>query len=122
MSVTSQHNDPDVIQLIAAARSELGIRRARLAAFGPSWVGDVWWDILLVLFTERSGGIDPWTLAGRTGQSFAVTDRWLEILRVEGFVQCCPATSDMEVRLFEISFCGGTKVEQCLLGNSIYGP
>lgn len=123
MSIVSKQDDVDNIHLMAVARSELGIRRARLAAFGPGWAGDSWWDILLVLYVERSGrGIDIWSLAGHAGQSLSLAERWLEILKIEGFVQYCAASTDAEVRTFELSSRGCAKVERCLVGNGEYRP
>jgi hypothetical protein len=118
MSDAHEKADANKTHLIAVARSELGIRRARLAAFGPGWAGDPWWDILLVLYVERSGrGIDSWSLAGHVGQSLNLADRWLEILQAEGFVRRYGGSADAEIAIFELSPRGCGKVEQCLLGN-----
>ena len=118
MSDAQENVDANKIHLIAVARSELGIRRARLAVFGPGWAGDPWWDIMLVLYVERSGrGIDSWSLAGHAGQSLNLAGRWLEILQAEGFVRRYAASADAEIATFDLSPRGRAKVEQCLLGN-----
>lgn len=118
MSDAQENVDANKIHLIAVARSELGIRRARLAAFGPGWAGDPWWDIMLVLYVERSGrGIDSWSLAGHAGQSLNLAGRWLEILQAEGFVRRYATAGSAESAIFELSPRGCSKVEQCLLGN-----
>lgn len=123
MSDVHEHHDTDKRHLVAIARSELSIRRARLSAFGPGWTGDSWWDILLVLYVERSGrGVDSGVLADQAGQSLALADRWLAILLAEGYVTRCETLSDDGRAVFKLSLNGCVKVEQCLAGDGEYRP
>lgn len=72
----------------ALARCELGIRRARFVGFGACWIGDSWWDILLLLYL--ADGADPYdigNLAGRIGHAVGATERWLGILGAQGHVE-----------------------------------
>ena len=97
------------------AKSELRLRRKRLAQFGPGWVSDAWWDLLLQIYSsESSANTDYFTLAGELGNSFELTERWLTLLTAHGYVEPIKAAPLNELSGYVLTVTGRRKVEQCL--------
>ena len=99
------------------AKSELNLRRNRLAQFGSGWASDMWWDLMLVLYTsEKPAETDPFTLAGKVGQSFELAERWLTLLVDYGYVRPVGVHPSNRLRANMLTDAGRAKVEQCLIG------